>query len=478
MKKVLNENVVLAIDLDGTLTPVDTLYELVLKLFFSNPILVLLFPFWLFYGKAFFKLQISRRVEFCPKNIPYNTSLIVWIREQKKEGREIALCTGSDELVANAVAEHLGFFDYVLASDGCINNVGRNKKSLLDTNFGIKGYDYVGNSSDDIDVWTGSRSGILVATSKRVTARAIKNCNIIKQFDAQSTTFSSWKNFFRIEQWTKNLLLFLPIIALHDFTNLSSLIALIWAFFAFSLCASAGYIFNDLVDLESDRSHPSKYQRPLAAGIVSTKFALILLIFLLLLGGLIASAIGFSFQCGLALYVVSSTLYSSVFKRYVLLDCVVLAGLYTLRIICGGIVADITPSFWLLAFSSFMFLSLALEKRYAEINLHILEGKSELSGRGYILKDAPIVAVMGIVAGYSSVLLLSLYLNSEVVKSLYNKPNLIWLGVPILLFWISRLWLKAHRGEIYEDPIVFTLRDKGSLTLISLLAVVFILALL
>jgi len=467
---------VLAIDLDGTLTSVDTLYESVLRLLFVKPFLVLFFPFWLLAGKAAFKAKISSMIPFNPEYIPYNTDLIEWIRHEKAQNREIVLCTASDISVAKAVSDHLGIFDHIIGSDGKVNNSGLDKRAILDSRFGVRGYDYAGNSIHDVDVWAGSNKAIFVAVSQKVESKALQVCHVVKRFKRPPVTLSSWRKFFRIEQWIKNLLLFVPIIAAHEFLNLDALVPLIPAFLSFSLCASAGYILNDLSDLESDRRHPHKCNRPLAAGVIPVKHALILLTLCLAFGFLIGSVVGSLFVWCLSTYFVSTVLYSFVFKRYALLDCIFLAGLYALRIIGGGVATNIKPSFWLLAFSSFMFLSLAFQKRYAEINVHISNKNDQVSGRGYSLADAPVLQIMGISAGYASVFLLSLYLNSDKIKSLYNQPYLIWLAVPILLLWISRLWLKAHRGEIYEDPVVFALQDRGSLLLMLFTVIVFLIA--
>ena len=466
----------LAIDLDGTLTLVDTFYESVLKLLFVKPFLVLLFPVWLLAGKADFKAKISNLIPFNPESIPYNTDLIEWIRHEKAQNREIALCTASDISIAKAVSTHLGIFDHVIGSDENVNNSGLNKRAILDSRFGERGYDYAGNSIDDVDVWAGCNKAIFVAVSQQVESKALQICHVVKKFPRPRITLSSWRKFFRIEQWVKNLLLFVPIFAAHKLANMDALFPLLPAFLSFSLCASAGYILNDLSDLESDRRHPYKCNRPLAAGVIPVKYALLLVTLCVLSAFFIGSAVGSLFVLCLFAYFGSTALYSFVFKRYIILDCIFLAGLYVLRIIGGGIAANIIPSFWLLAFSSFIFLSLAFQKRYAEINVHISNNNDHVSGRGYRISDAPVLQIMGITSGYASVLLLSLYLNSEKVKSLYSQPDLIWIALPLLLFWISRLWLKAHRGEIYEDPVVYALQDRGSLLLILFSVSVFLIA--
>jgi 4-hydroxybenzoate polyprenyltransferase len=246
------------------------------------------------------------------------------------------------------------------------------------------------------------------------------------------------------------------------------------AFIAFSFCASAIYIVNDLIDLDSDRRHPRKCLRPFAAGQVSIPIGLATALGFVILSLFLGSIVGSAFLTWLIIYLVLTIAYSLVLKRYQLLDCMALAALYTLRVIAGAAAIDIEASFWLLAFSIFIFLSLAFVKRYAEIQVHSEQGNTRLFGRGYSVADAPLVQTFGVAAGYVAVLVLALYLNSETVVSLYAKPQLIWGAVPLVLLWISWLWMKAHRGEMHDDPLLFAIQDRASQIVILLLAVCFI----
>ena len=264
-----------------------------------------------------------------------------------------------------------------------------------------------------------------------------------------------------MHQWLKNLLLFVPLIAAHDVYNLEAWGALVLAFFSFSLCASSVYIANDLMDLESDRLHPRKRLRPFASGLVPAWQGVLLAPFLLLASLGLGLMVGTMFLSWLLFYFSLTCAYSWMLKRLLLVDCLTLAMLYTLRIVSGAAAISQNLSFWLLAFSVFLFLSLAFVKRYAELQVH-KRASGKVHGRGYQVADAPIIQAMGIVAGYASVLVLALYVNSDAVITLYDHPKMIWGAVPVMLFWISWMWMHAHRGEMHDDPLVFAVKDRTS----------------
>jgi 4-hydroxybenzoate polyprenyltransferase len=235
------------------------------------------------------------------------------------------------------------------------------------------------------------------------------------------------------------------------------------AFFSFSLCASSVYIVNDLLDLESDRQHPRKCKRPFASGLVSAAHGITLAPLLLLGSFALAQQAGGHFLPWLLFYFLLTCAYSWGLKRLMLVDCLTLAMLYTLRIVAGAAAISMNLSFWLLAFSVFLFLSLAFVKRYAELEVQLLSGKQKVLGRGYYTSDAPLLQIMGMTSAYAAIVVLAFYLNSDAVTKLYKMPELIWAAVPIMLFWISWMWMKAHRGEMHDDPLVFAVKDKASL---------------
>lgn len=467
---------VIAVDLDGTLTLTDTLHESVLTLVRNNPFMIFLLPFWLIRGVAHLKSKVEENSVLDVTTLPFNKPFIDWLKEQKVEGKKLVLCTASNVRIAQAVHEHLDFFDDVIASDAYTNLKSSRKRNALQEKYGELGYDYAGNSSADLKVWAGASQAIVVNANKRVLKKASQVASISETFPSENPSASDWLRALRLHQWLKNLLLFVPLLASHQLDNIQSIATLIVALISYSLCASSVYIINDLFDLESDRNHPRKKQRPFASGKLPIKLGVAVAPLLIILSIILAAIVGNDFLIVLLLYLFLTFSYSLVLKRMVLIDCLTLATLYTFRIIAGAAALSIPLSFWLLAFSVFIFLSLALVKRYAELIVQAQEGKSFAHGRGYLVSDIPLLQALGVSSGYISALVLALYLRSEDVVSLYIQPMAIWLVLPILLFWVSWVWLKAARGEMHDDPIVFAVKDKSSLIVGVLTVVVFVYA--
>ena len=466
----------LVVDLDGTLIYTDTLHESAIALLRVKPFHALLIPAWLMGGKAALKARLSSLTSFYPENLPYNKALIAWLKEKKQQGGELVLCTASNEKIAQAVARHVDLFSTVLSTSDGKNLAGKHKAELLSQKYGHGGFDYVGNSAADIEVWRVARNGVVVNASQAVIRQAKSVCNVEKVIDGNSATIKTWAKVLRLHQWVKNLLLFIPLFAAHQFTNSQSLSLLAMAFLSFSLCASSVYIANDLLDLESDRRHPRKKFRPFAAGSVAVWKGGVLAPILAFASIGIATAVGINFLACLLVYVALTCAYSLWLKRLVLIDCLTLAGLYTLRIMAGAAAVTVTVSFWLLTFSIFIFLSLAFVKRYAELKLQESDSKARAHGRSYYTTDLPIVQMLGITAGNASVLVLALYLHSENVRRHYASPEFLWAVVPLMLFWVSWMWVKAHRGQMHDDPIVFASRDKASMIVGAILILVFLTA--
>jgi 4-hydroxybenzoate polyprenyltransferase len=450
----------LVVDLDGTLVRTDMLHESALQTLRDRPWDLLRIPFWLGQGKAVLKKQLASRSHFDPATLPYAADFLDWLRQQYATGRRLILCTASDRKIAEAIACHLGLFVEVLASDGTTNLAGGTKAALLERRFGNGGFDYAGNSRADLVVWHKARHAIVVNASPRVLARVAtpERC-----FPPPSRGLQAWRRLLRIHQWLKNLLLFVPLLAAHRVFDTAAWLMLLQAFAAFCLCASSVYVANDLLDLESDRAHPRKRFRPFAAGVVPIHLGIPLAPALLGGGVAIAWSVGGHFMACLLVYFVLTCAYSWGLKRLVVVDCLALAVLYTLRIVAGAAAVSMPLSFWLLAFSVFLFLSLAFVKRYAELEIQLLSGREKVHGRGYFTSDAPLLQSLGVTAGYASALVLALYLNSAAVVILYRTPEIVWGAVPVVLFWISWMWMKAHRGEMHDDPVVFAVRDPVSL---------------
>lgn len=466
MSLTLNEpapTVALVVDLDGTLVHTDTLHEASLRLAAEQPLALALLPAWLARGKAALKREIAARVRLDVTALPYNEPLLNWLREERARGRRLVLCTASDESTAQAVAAHLGLFDEVLASDGHTNLGGEHKAAALARRFGRAGFDYAGNSQQDLAVWAVARRAVVVTASQALAAAASERCAVERVFAPAPARRDDWRRVFRFHQWPKNLLLVVPLAAAHQLANLAAWRPLALALLAFGLVASALYIVNDLLDLASDRRHPRKRDRPFASGRVPVALGVALVPPLLLGGAVLAVLVGTAFAQWLLAYALLTCAYTFGIKRLALLDCLTLALLFTVRVVAGAAAVSVPLSFWLLAFSMFFFLSLAFVKRYAELLVQHEAGQDHAPGRGYATSDAPLVQTLGVASGFAAVVVLALYINSEAVLRLYRMPVLLWAAVPVLLFWLSWMWLQAHRGHMHDDPLVFALKNRVSL---------------
>lgn len=453
----------LVVDLDGTLLRTDMLHESALAVLREHPLDLLRIPGWLGRGKAALKAELARRISIDPSVLPYHVELVAWLREQRAARRPLVLCTASDRSIALPIAEHLGLFDEVMASDGQTNLAGAHKARALAERYGERGFDYAGNAPADLAVWAVSQQAVVVAAPPGLAAKAAERCAVEREFAATPRQPGDLRRFVRGHQWLKNLLLFVPLFAAHQIGEPLLWGALALAFVAFSLVASGIYILNDLLDLDSDRRHPRKRERPLAAGRIPAWIGVVTSPLLVALGLALGALVGPAFAGWLLAYLALTCAYSWGLKRLPMLDCLALALLYTLRIVAGAAAVGLTASFWLLAFSLFLFLSLAFVKRYAELLVQRQAGVQRTPGRGYATDDAPLVQTLGVAAGFASVVVLALYINSDAVLRLYTQPMVLWAAVPVLLYWVSWIWLKAHRGEMHDDPLVFALKNPASL---------------
>lgn len=460
----------LVVDLDGTLIQTDMLHEAVVGLLRRAPWQIAFIPLWLMNGKVRLKQKLSYKASFNPTSLPYNNDLIDWLKEQKAAGRKLILCTAAEETIAKRIAVHLGYFDEVMATGEFINLRGEQKAQALIHRFGIGGFDYIGNSDKDLPVWKKARRAIIVNAPLSLVQKTKECCEIERVFPATQRNLKLGIHLFRSYQWLKNLLLFVPAIAAHQLSQLAIWIPLLFAFLSFSACASAAYITNDLLDLENDRLHPRKCLRPFAAGKIPIAWGAMLVPFLFFVSLFLGSFINTGFLSWLILYFVLTVTYSFWLKRFVLVDCLILAGLYTLRIIAGATAVNLPVTFWLLGFSVFLFLSLAFVKRYTELLFQTEDSK--VGGRGYFKADIPIVQMLGIASGYAAVIVLAFYINSDAVIQLYQTREFVWGAVPIMLFWINWVWIRAHRGLVHDDPLIFAIKDKVSLFMGALFALV------
>jgi len=459
----------LAVDLDGTLIATDLLWESLFLLIRRNPASLFLLPIWLIKGKAYLKCAIAERIDLDPAALPYRDELLQRLREEHTAGRRIVLATAAPRKLAEKIAAYLGIFDLVICTDPACNMASATKRRALSDLFGDGGFDYAGNSRADIPVFEAARRALVVAPDG--PARRWHRVHGGELIEAPEVTLKTIARMLRVHQWVKNALIFVPMVLAHQYFNLELIADCLLAFISFSTAASAIYILNDFFDLALDRRHPTKRHRPFASGVLSMPFGLGAMAVLLAVSAVTAFLLPPLFGAVLLLYLVATTAYSIAIKRMLLLDVLMLAGLYTLRLLAGCAATGIAVSFWLLAFSIFFFLSLALVKRYVELRLTEVPERERIAGRGYRTEDQDIVALAGMASAFSSALVLALYIQSGATVELYEYPWLMWPLGPIVLYLTMRIWILARRDELHDDPIVFIISDWRSQLFVGLGAI-------
>ena len=425
-------------------------------------------------GSAAFAAELSAHVSLDAAQLPYEQALLGRLRQAKSEGRTLALVTSLPRAWAARIASHLNLFDAVLVDEDVRARRRCCSRSTLDAHYGAKSFDYVADAGSP--AWPLAHSGIALVSRESAVRAEQRNSSGREVIVRERPSGRIWLRQLRLHQWLKNLLIFVPLVAARQVGDLRMDAATTAAFIAFSLVASANYILNDLLDLSYDRKHPTKRHRPLAAGLLSVRSATAVMAGLFALGALVAGTLPMGYSEVLFLYVAGTVAYSLFLKRSAPLDAFALAGLYTLRVLAGNAASGLPPSFWLLAFSIFLFLSLAMAKRHAELLRLGEQGESASRGLGYLTADREMVSQLGVGAGYISVLVLALYLNSPKAALLYSRPGVLWFLCVLLLYWITRLWLVAHRGQLDDDPVVFAMRDQVSRLVALAVAVLLILA--
>lgn len=459
----------IAVDLDGTLTPSDLLVEHMMLILKRQPWMILAFPLWLLRGRLYFKNKIA---ELSPTNpqIPFRGELIEYLKIEKRRGRPVYLVTASPQLWADQIiAGHENLFDGAWGTDGRVNLKGAAKAKLLTERLGAQSFIYVGDSLADWPVYQAAGAALPIG-KKTYIDRVTESFQVETQFLHPVAGWKTWAKAIRVHQWAKNSLVFLPMFLAHRL-DLQSFMASVFAFFSLSFMASSIYIVNDLLDLESDRQHPKKSSRAFASGALSPLTGLLISMLCLLVSVLISLLLPWEFAAVLLTYFVITNFYSFSLKSKLLLDVVTLAGLFTLRIFAGSAATGIAISEWLLAFSIFIFFSLAMLKRYIEILRLKEHGKESLLGRAYQVNDQGMISATGVASGFMAALVLTIYLNQAAAANLYTHPQWL-LGVTVLMmYWISRIWILSHRGQVHDDPIVFALRDRQSL-IVGILAVI------
>lgn len=465
--------------MDGTLVHSDTLWEACLRLLAGRPWLVLWLPLWLLGGKAAFKQRISEQLRLDPRTLPYNQPLLEFLQAEKQRGRPLWLVTASHRQTAGDIADYLGLFNDVLASDATTNLSGSRKAARLVEQFGERGFVYAANAGVDLKVWQHAAAAIVVNAGPGLTRRAETVTRLERTFPrpGAADTFKTLLRAMRLHQWSKNVLIFVPLVLSHSWGSPDLLLISLLAYLAFGCAASAIYLVNDLIDLEADRLHDTKRHRPFAAGLLPLAWGMAMIPVLLAIALAIASMISGAFILVLVSYLLLTTAYSLFLKPVALLDVLALTSLYTLRIIAGAVAIAVPLSYWLLAFSMFIFFSLALSKRFSELYNLKQKPEGKQTARGYHTEDLPVVSLFGISSGYLSVLIMVLYIHDLQADSLYDHPLWLWPVAIAVLYWISRIWLLAHRGVLHEDPVLFAIHDRTSYVVALLVAVCLLLAL-
>jgi 4-hydroxybenzoate polyprenyltransferase len=466
----------LCVDLDGSLVKTDTLIDSFLVLVRTHPALLLALPGRLLHGRAALKAFITANVPLDVAHLPYNRKLVQFLHEEKTRGRDLYLVTGADVGLAQRVAAHLGIFTGVLASDGAVNLTGTTKLDRLRGQLGDGAYDYIGNDAPDLPLLAHATEPMVANPSLRLRLKLrMRGIRPARMFTESARPLWSVLMALRPHQWAKNLLIFLPLLLAHVIA-VNRLLDALLAFCCFSLTASSAYIVNDLLDIETDRRHAQKRERPFATGDLSAFAGLCIVAFSLLLALLGARLLPVEFYGWLILYLATTLAYSWYLKRFALVDVLVLSGLYTLRLLAGSAATDSHISPWLAGFSVFLFFSLAIVKRFAELQNLRSSGLPPRNGRGYLVADIDQLRSFGTASAFAAVMIFAIYISSSDVMKLYRRPQLLWLIMPFMILWLYRVWLLASRGELSEDPLVFALTDRMSLVIGAVITAIALLA--
>ena len=458
-------NYPLAVDLDGTLLRIDSRVEMFVVNLLRQPLVTLKALFALHKGRATFKRQIGEINLVDVTLFPVHRELVAYLHEQKAKGRALFLVTAGDQDVADAIARQFEIFSGTTGSVDGHNLKGHAKLTYLQEQF-PDGFSYAGDSAADVPIWRAARSIILVGVND-TTRRAVADLDqrIEREFHTERVGLSLWLKALRLHQWTKNLLLFMPLLLAHRYGDFSAITSALLAFPFLGLVASGTYLINDLSDLDADRAHPTKRNRPIASGAVGAGSALVAALGCIGVGLLGALSISLQFLLMMLVYLAATLAYSLFIKRIAMLDVVTLGGLYTLRVMMGTIVINVALSPWLLMFSLFFFLGFSLAKRYVEIagTAGANNDRGFIRGRGYRFTDGPLLLAFGITTSVVAVLILTLYIANEAFPTgAYQQPQWLWMIAPIVLLWTMRVWLLCFRGEMHDDPVAFAATDRVS----------------
>jgi 4-hydroxybenzoate polyprenyltransferase/phosphoserine phosphatase len=468
-------NLPIVVDLDGTLTPTDTLVESLLKYMRKSPLNLFRVVGLGRQERAVFKSHIADHTSISGELLPYNEPFLKYLKEEKAKGRRIVLATAAHRSIADAVSSHLDIFDDVLATDGTHNLKGKEKLAAIHESLG-EHFVYAGNSRADIPIWKECKHAILVGVPSQVARSIKRQVSVEREFKWPAPDLKVLMKALRVHQWLKNLLLFVPLLTAINLSSFSRLLHVMVAFVAFSLAASSTYIFNDLLDIENDRAHPRKCNRPFASGQLSITAGVIMSVVLMVVAVTMALSLSQGFFFMLLLYVIMTVFYTLVLKEIVLIDVLMLSLLYTWRILAGSIATPVATSFWLMAFSVFIFFSLALVKRCAELVAMDEKGKMGTYGRDYWVEDLRVLWPLGVGAALAAVVMFGLFISAPETRIGYATPDMLWLVAIALIYWQSRLWVMTSRGQMHDDPVIFAITDKGSQIIVLFMVIMTITA--
>jgi 4-hydroxybenzoate polyprenyltransferase/phosphoserine phosphatase len=454
-------DVPLVVDLDGTLTATDTLIESLIQLVKRNPLNLFMMLFVLTQGRVAFKSWVAANSSINAAVLPYRRELVEWLQTEKARGRRVILATAAHRSIAEKVFAHFSFFDILISTDAETNMKGVNKLAAIKQAVGDD-FVYAGDSAADLPIWREARGAILVGASAAVAKQAQRLTAVERVFAREGGGIQVWLKALRVHQWLKNVLLFVPLLTAFSFFSVLEVLAVAKAFVAFSMAASATYIVNDLWDLETDRQHPRKRFRPFANANLSIFQGLSVSALLMASALALAAAVSKPFLVFLLLYVVATSAYSFVLKSYMLLDVLMLSLLYTVRILAGAAAINMPTSQWLLAFSMFVFLSLALVKRCSELVGMKNDTRRSSAGRDYHVDDLTVLIPMGVATAAASIVVFGLFIHSPETQARYLSPAILWSTAFFLCYWLFRLWIKTTRGEMHDDPVVYAMVDRGS----------------
>ncbi|RTL61501.1 MAG: UbiA family prenyltransferase [Pseudonocardiaceae bacterium] len=457
----------IVVDLDHTYLKVDSLYELFAASLFSKPAQTLRSLFQLTRGIAAFKCRLVEIAKLDSASLPVHRELISYLEEQSARGRDIHLATAAHISIASNIASEQKLFKSIYGTNPDVNLKGAAKARQLLEAF-PDGFVYAGDSTADIPVWQAARAAIVVSPNRKLANHLqASGIHIEQAFIETSPSLSSWWRAFRPHQWTKNLLIFVPLILGAPDVTLTGLITTF--IFMLLLCgvASLTYVVNDIADVAADRKHWSKRRRPFASGSIPIRDGLIAASFglpILLLIGLLISPLA---AACLISYTVITLGYSFGWKRIPLFDTFLIALLFTIRVLMGTITASLITSVWLMVFSMFFFFSMALAKRHTEILRAAEHGLDHIDGRGYRADDAVLTLVMGLSSSMAAIVLVVFYMVEEVFtrRMIYAEPLWLWVTPMAIFLFVCRIWILSHRGRMTDDPVAFALRDRVCLAL-------------